>query len=73
MCNGTRESIIVIREELLKHGELYDGFLASIVSALNEARPYMGEKKLAELILGRIVGVVRIDEHRKKRMAQTLS
>ena len=62
-------SIKVIREELLTHKNLYAGFLASIESALHEARPYTLEHEhtescqqctsahdLAMSILDRIIG-----------------
>lgn len=32
----TKFAVIVLRDELLKHGDLYDGFLASIKSALDD-------------------------------------
>lgn len=49
-------AIYILREELKKRGMLYAGFHASIVSALNEAKPYMGETVLATKILDRLIG-----------------
>lgn len=49
-------SINVIRKELLTRGVLYGGFLASIESALNEAKPYTSERELAKAVLNRIIG-----------------
>lgn len=46
----------ILRDELLKHGDLYNGFLASIQSAIAEAPNYTKMDKLAELILKRIIG-----------------
>ena len=57
----------ILREELLKHGDLYDGFKASIISVLKENSRYIGdgeteivaeygENQLAEEILKRIIG-----------------
>lgn len=48
---------IILHDELLKHGDLYDSFSASITSALNEVPN--GEcytKELSEHILKRIIG-----------------
>lgn len=55
------ESVAVIRNELLKHGEFYDGFLASIESSLREqdvqGLPFGDtQSEIAEKILKRIVG-----------------
>lgn len=50
-------SVNAVREELIKHDDLYNGFLASIISALNEIPD--GECStidLAEHILKRIIG-----------------
>ena len=57
----------ILRDELLKHGDLYDGFVASILSVLKENSRCIGdgeteiiaeygENKLAEEILKRIIG-----------------
>lgn len=56
------EAVAVVRDELLKHGKLYDGFLASVKSALID---YQKDNRhilnadcgvLAKEILKRIVG-----------------
>ena len=46
----------ILLEELKKHGELYDGFKASIISAINDAPNYMPTEKVAERILNRMIG-----------------
>ena len=57
----------ILRDELLKHGDLYDGFKASIISVMKENSRYIGdgemeiiaeygENQLAEEILKRIIG-----------------
>ena len=62
-----KESCKILRDELLKHGDLYDGFVASILSVLKENSRYIGdreteivaefgENQLAEEILKRIIG-----------------
>lgn len=49
-------SIAKVKGELEKHGELYDGFKASIKSVLDEAPNYVPNDELADHILKRIVG-----------------
>lgn len=60
--NTINEAVAVVRDELLKHGALYDGFLASVKSALID---YQKDNShilnadcgvLAREILKRIVG-----------------
>lgn len=62
-----KEACKILRDELLKHGDLYDGFKASIISVLKENSRYIGdgeteiiaeygENQLAEEILKRIIG-----------------
>ena len=50
----------ILREELLKHGNLYNGFLSSIESSLKEqkvtALPFQPERDIADNILQRIIG-----------------
>lgn len=65
---NVRESISIIRNELLKHGDLYDGFHSSILSVLKPKEKYVGDgcfelqlidfdaSMLAEEILKRIIG-----------------
>lgn len=58
-----QHAVTVVRDELLKHGDLYDGFRASIGSALSE---YQNEqeimddgynsKYLSERVLNRLIG-----------------
>lgn len=50
------KAIQVLRDELLKHEDLYRGFHESIRSAIAEAPNYTRGDKLAELILKRIIG-----------------
>lgn len=51
---------IILRDELLKHGELYNGFISSIESSLKEQKvtglPFQPESEIAEKILKRIIG-----------------
>ena len=62
-----KESCKILRDELLKHGDLYNGFVSSILSVLKENSRYIGdgeteivaeygENQLAEEILKRIIG-----------------
>ena len=50
----------ILRDELLKHGDLYNGFISSIESALKEqkvtALPFQPKSEIAENILKRITG-----------------
>lgn len=62
--NFTSESVTqagyILRNELLKHNDLYDGFLASIESSVREQKlcglPFQPEHEIAEKILKRIIG-----------------
>lgn len=60
-----QEAVIVLRNELLKHGDLYDGFLASVVSAIKDSEDGILVYDLAEHILKRIVGD-ELDENKSK-------
>lgn len=62
-----KEACKILRDELLKHGDLYNGFAASILSVLKENSRYIGdgeteiiaeygENQFAEEILKRIIG-----------------
>lgn len=51
-----RFSVIVLRNELWNHGVLYDGFLASIKSALNECPADEDNDFKAKAVLRRIIG-----------------
>lgn len=50
----------ILREELRKHDNLYNGFLSSIESSLKEQKvtglPFQPESEIAEKILKRIIG-----------------
>lgn len=50
------ESVKILRHELMQHGDVYNGFVCSIESALKEAKPYTKEIDLARAILDRIIG-----------------
>ena len=53
-------SCIILKDELLKHGDLYNGFISSIESSLKEQKatglPFQPESDIAENILKRIIG-----------------
>ena len=55
-----KESCKILRDELLKHGDLYNGFISSIESALKEqkvtALPFQSERDIADKILQIIIG-----------------
>ena len=55
-----KEDCKILQEEILKHGDLYNGFLSSIESALKEQKvtglPFQPESEIAENILKRIIG-----------------
>ena len=51
-----KESCMILREELLKHGDLYNAFLLSIQSALKEASDVGRKEEIARAILNRIIG-----------------
>lgn len=51
-----KESCMILREELLKHGDLYSAFLLSIQSALKEASDVGRKEEIARVILNRIIG-----------------
>ena len=51
-----QHAVTVVRDELLKHGDLYDGFRASISSTLKEIPEGMGVHDIAETILNRLIG-----------------
>lgn len=53
------QAVKVLRNELLKHGCVYDGFLECITSALNEighSLPNWDTKSISKEILKRIIG-----------------
>lgn len=51
-----QHAVTVVRDELLKHGDLYDGFRASIGSTLKEIPSEMGLYDVAEKILDGLIG-----------------
>lgn len=62
-----QSSVIILRDELLKHADVYDGFRASILSVLEPKERYIGDGEseinaeygayyLAEEILKQIIG-----------------
>lgn len=54
------EAVIILRHELLKHGEIYDGFKASLKSAIELywtcGLPFEPEEEIARKILDFIIG-----------------
>ena len=58
-----KEACKILRDELLKNVELYNGFISSIQTAIEEAPNYIKNRELAERILKRIVGE-EIDERK---------
>lgn len=58
--NKIQESCKILREELMKHGDLYSGFISSIESSLKEQKvtglPFQPESDIADKILKRIIG-----------------
>ena len=50
------DALKILRHELMQHGDTYNGFIASIESALNESKPYVRENNLAKAVLDRIIG-----------------
>lgn len=55
-----KEACKILQDELLKHGDLYRGFISSIESSLKEQKvaglPFQPESDIAENILKRIIG-----------------
>ena len=51
-----KEACKILREELLKHEDLYRAFSASIYSALNEMPDETWIDEMPEIILSRIIG-----------------
>lgn len=55
-----KEACKILQEELLNHGDLYNGFLSSIESSLKEQKvtglPFQPESDIADKILKRIIG-----------------
>lgn len=51
-----QQAVTVVRDELLKHGDLYNGFRASISSTLKEIPTGKGLYDVAEKILDGLIG-----------------
>lgn len=60
MENNIKNAIIEIRNELLNHDDLYNGFVASVASALKEhwccGMPFEPEEDVAKKILDYVIG-----------------
>lgn len=54
--DSIQKAVEVLRAELLMHGELYNGFLASILSPIKEFKTSIDDNELAENILKCIIG-----------------
>lgn len=52
-----KTAMMIVRDELLKKSEIYDGFLCSIKSALDDIDGSMNHEDTARVILDRIIGV----------------
>ena len=55
-----KTAILTLRTELLKHGDLYDSFAASIESSVKEQGlllPFQPTWDVAEKVLDRVIGV----------------
>ena len=60
--SNLQESIVTVRDELLKQGDLYDGFVASIGSSLRESGTYWPDiEDMSRRVLNRIIGLE--DDH----------
>ena len=59
-----KEACKILRDELLKNVELYNGFISSIQTAIEEAPNYIKNRELAERILKRIIGEDEPDERK---------
>lgn len=64
LSDFTKIAIIILRSELIKHGDLYNGFKASIQGGINDClrNPQYEEecqdRNLSEFILDRLVGEI---------------
>ena len=60
------DAILILRHELLQHGEIYDGFKASLKSALESynycGMPFEPEDEIAEKILDFLIGEEKDNE-----------
>lgn len=53
---SVQDACNILREELLKHGDLYRAFSASIYSALKDISENTDIDEMPEIILSRIIG-----------------
>lgn len=51
-----KESCKILRDELLKHGDLYKAFSSSIYSALHDLKECSWADEVADIILDRLIG-----------------
>lgn len=51
-----KTAMMIVRDELLKQDEIYEGFLCSIKSALDDIKGSMNHEDTAKVILDRIIG-----------------
>ena len=51
-----QEANRIVRDELLKHGDYYNGFVASVMSALNESEGVKDTHELAIFVTQRLSG-----------------
>lgn len=60
------DAILILRHELLQHGEIYDGFKSSLKSALEVynycGMPFEPEEEIAEKILDFLIGEEKDNE-----------
>lgn len=60
MNSDIKSAMIKIRNELLNHDDLYNGFIASVASALKEhwccGMPFEPEEDVAKKILDYVIG-----------------
>ena len=68
LSSYVRIATIILKDELLKNRELYNGFISSIESSLKEqkvtALPFQPESDIADKILQRIIGEDEPDERK---------
>lgn len=57
IANPLTEAIAMLRTSIINDKDIYNGFVSSIESAINEAKPYTKEHDLAVAILNRVVGI----------------
>ena len=55
-CIDLENAHYILKDELMKHDELYNGWLKSIETGILDAPNYINPHALAEKILNRIIG-----------------